>query len=51
MMDSILLKGGYDINKLVEDYKTAELNHGFINPENIKGKSFSAILEAAFWPL
>ncbi len=48
-MDSILLKGGYNINKLVEDYKIAEINHGFINPKNIKGKSFSISEEICGW--
>ena len=49
MIDSILLKRGYDINKLIEDYKTAELSHEFINPENIKGKSFSMSEETYGW--
>ena len=48
-MDCILLKKGYDIKKLIDNYLIAESNHQFINPERIKDKSFSLSKETNGW--
>jgi len=49
MKDCILLKNGYDIDKLINDYIIAESNHEFINPEKINKKSFSLSKETHGW--
>jgi len=48
-MDCILLKNGYNIEKLIEDYKIAESQHQFINPTNFKGNSFVISDETCGW--
>ena len=40
-MNYIILKKGYDVNKILEDVKIAQKLHDFINPEIIKRKTFS----------
>ena len=48
-MDCILLKNGYDTDKLIQDYKIAEYYHKFINPDNFKGNSFVISDETHGW--
>ena len=31
-MDCFMIKKGYDMDKLIKDYRIAENNHKFINP-------------------
>lgn len=48
-MDCILLNRNYDIQKLINDVNIAEKEHGYINPETIREKSFSISNETHGW--